>query len=213
MKIIDLTHTIRPDMPVYPGTAQPMLTPVASYEKDGYLETQLNLFSHTGTHMDAPAHLFAKRTSLDEFPVTQFVGTALVVDCTSLPEGSLITLDHLAPVREKADAAEFLLFSTGWDAYWGTDRYYEGYPHITPEVAKYLADHHKKGIGVDVMSVDPVFGSGIPIHKQLLQEHEIVILENLTHLDLVGNELFTLYALPMKFQSSDGAPIRAVAVL
>ncbi len=212
MRIIDLTHTIAEDMPVYPGMEQPGLKPAASYEKDGYLETQLKLFSHTGTHMDAPAHIFPGRTTLDEFPATQFVGPALVIDCTALPKDALITMEQLAPVQKKADAAEFLLFHTGWDAHWGTRQYYEAYPHITQEVARYITANHKKGIGVDVMSVDPVFGTDIPIHKQLLREHEIVILENLTNLGMAGCELFTLYALPLKFRCSDGAPVRAIAI-
>ena len=35
MKVIDLTHMIREDMPVYPGTETPKLIPANSYEKDG----------------------------------------------------------------------------------------------------------------------------------------------------------------------------------
>ena len=59
MKVIDLTHTIRPDMPVYPGTEPPQFLPANSYEKDGFKETKLCMFTHTGTHMDPPAHLYA----------------------------------------------------------------------------------------------------------------------------------------------------------
>ncbi len=58
MKIIDLTHKISPDMPVYPGTEGPIFAPANSYEKDGFKETLLTMFTHTGTHMDPPKHLF-----------------------------------------------------------------------------------------------------------------------------------------------------------
>lgn len=88
MKVIDLTHTIREGMPVYPGTEPPLLEPANSYEKDGFRETRLTMFSHTGTHMDAPAHLFAGRTTLDAFPAGQFIGQARSshkpTTCTSL---------------------------------------------------------------------------------------------------------------------------------
>ena len=63
MKIIDLTHTISEDMPVYPGTEPPVLKPANTYEKDGFRETLLSLYSHTGTHVDPPAHLFADRAT------------------------------------------------------------------------------------------------------------------------------------------------------
>ena len=81
MKVIDLTHVISEDMPVYPGTEPPKLEPANTYEKDGFKETLMSMYTHTGTHMDPPAHLFADRTTLDQFPVSQFVGKALVIDC------------------------------------------------------------------------------------------------------------------------------------
>lgn len=86
MKVIDLTHTIRENMPVYPGTEPPKLSPTSSYESDGFKETLLQMYTHTGTHMDPPAHIFSGRTTLDEFPVEQFTGKALVIDCRELKE-------------------------------------------------------------------------------------------------------------------------------
>lgn len=37
-------------------------------EKDGFRETLLEMYSHTGTHMDAPAHMLPKGRTLDDFP-------------------------------------------------------------------------------------------------------------------------------------------------
>lgn len=59
MRIIDLTHFISEDMPVYPGTLGPEFLPGSTYEKDGFKETVITMFTHTGTHMDPPAHLYA----------------------------------------------------------------------------------------------------------------------------------------------------------
>lgn len=41
MKVIDLTHTISEDMPVFPGSETPKLTTKSTYEKDGFKETLL----------------------------------------------------------------------------------------------------------------------------------------------------------------------------
>lgn len=57
MKIVDLSHTISPDMPAYPGTEQPIFKIGRTIENDGFLEKEITLYSHTGTHIDAPAHL------------------------------------------------------------------------------------------------------------------------------------------------------------
>lgn len=57
MRVIDLTHTIKEDMPVYPGTDTPKFIPANSYKKDGFKETLVQMYTHTGTHIDPPAHL------------------------------------------------------------------------------------------------------------------------------------------------------------
>ena len=103
MKVIDLTHTIHESMPVYPGTEPPKFLPANSYEKDGFKETLLTMFTHTGTHMDPPAHLFAGRTTLDRFPPEQFIGKALVIDCVGLAEGAAITMEHIRRYGDKAE--------------------------------------------------------------------------------------------------------------
>lgn len=212
-KIIDLTHTITEDMPVYPGTDQPVLRVMATCDKDGFKETLLTIWSHVGTHMDAPAHLYTSRMTLDSFPAEQFCGSALVIDCTGLKAGQRITMEHIDRVKEKAEQAEFILFHTGWDAYWGSADYFGDYPYITDEVAEYLIHSKKKGVGLDVIGIDPIADANLSIHRRLLAETEIVIIENLTNLGQVGGELFTLCALPLKYKDADGAPARAIAIL
>ena len=53
MRIIDLTHPISEDMPVYPGTEPPIFETGCSIEEAGFLEKKITLYSHTGTHIDA----------------------------------------------------------------------------------------------------------------------------------------------------------------
>ena len=138
MKIIDLTQTISEGMPVYPGTEPPKLTIANTHEKDGFRETLISFYSHTGTHMDAPFHIFADRTRLDELPVEQFVGKALVIDCRDAGEGGTIGMEYID--KALADEAEFLLFHTGWDENWGTEKYFGEYPVLSMEVCRYLLD-------------------------------------------------------------------------
>ena len=103
MRVLDLTHTIAENMPVYPGTETPIFAGANTYEKDGFKETKLTMYTHTGTHMDPPAHLFAGRTTLDAFPASQFIGKALVIECSDLNEGKAITLEQIgrASCRER----------------------------------------------------------------------------------------------------------------
>ena len=83
--ILDLTHCISPEMPVYPGTEQPVLTTACTIREAGYRETILHMYSHTGTHMDAPAHMIEGGRTLDAFPAETFVGPGFVLDCGKFP--------------------------------------------------------------------------------------------------------------------------------
>ena len=209
MKLIDLTHTIYPDMPVYPGTEQPKLSPASDYEKDGFKETYLQMFSHTGTHIDAPSHIFPGRTSLDQFPAEQFAGLALVVDCRDLKPGQRITMAKIQ--TDLAQQADFLLFDLGWDKYWGTDTYFGDYPYLDDAVMDYILSGDFKGIGFDGISLDPISDCRLTLHKRLFAEKDIINIENLKDLHLCGKDLFHFGCFPLKFRDADGAPARAVA--
>lgn len=211
MKVIDLTHTIRPGMPVYPGTEPPKFTPANTYEKDGFKETLVQMFTHTGTHMDPPAHLFAGRTTLDQFPASQFIGKALVIDCRALREGEAITMAQLAPYGERVRQADFLLFNLGWDKRWGTESYFGDYPCLDDAVMELILAGDYKGIGFDVIGLDPIADENLTRHKRLFAEKDLVNIENLKDLDLCGGELFSFSCFPLKLENCDGSPVRAVA--
>lgn len=211
MKVIDLTYTLTENMQVYPGTKPPVLKGSAGYEKFGCRETILTVYSHTGTHMDAPAHIFPDGTTLDKLDASMFFGKALVIDC----RGAVgeIGMEYIEPNMELCDKADFLLFMTGWDEFYGEDKFFKDYPLISEDVCRYLKSSGKKGAGFDVISPDPVSGGELIRHKILLSGEDFVIIENLTGLDALGSGLVDFYAFPLKFDNADGSPVRAVAVL
>ena len=211
MKIIDLTHFISEDMPVYPGTEGPKFAPANTYAKDGFKETLMSMYTHTGTHMDPPAHLFPGRTTLDQFPIEQFAGQALVIDCTGFGPGERVPLETITQYGIKAEEADFLLFHFGWDKYWGTPDYFGDYPCLSDEAVDFIISHHKKGVGLDVIGIDPISDTDLTIHRKLFAQNEIVVIENLMNLDQLGSELFWFIALPLKHVDADGSPIRAIA--
>ena len=206
MKVYDLTHTIKNDMPVYPGTEQPRLTTACTIEEAGYRETLLHMFSHTGTHMDAPAHMLPEGTTLDNYDAEKFTGTALVVDCRGQ---AAITL----PLLKGYDltGVDFVLFCTGWVRKWGSDDYYEGFPCLTAEAAAYLAALPLKGVGEDSISLDPCDSVDFPNHITLMRA-DFVNTENLKGLDALLGRRFTFVTLPLKFENSDGCSCRAIAM-
>ena len=212
MKIIDLTHSITNDMTVYPGGPKPQNKIVSNVTDNGYKETEIHIHSHNGTHMDSPNHVFEDGISLDKIDVINFVGTAALIDCSSLEEGGIITYDFIEKNKEAIDNSEFIVFRTDWSKYWNTDKYLGNYPVISDEVVDFILTSNKKGIAFDTISVDPIDASVLAKHNRIL-ENNILIFENLTNLDLIDSDTFVFCALPLKFENSDGAPIRAIAML
>ena len=206
MKIYDLTHTIRNDMPVYPGTEQPRLTTACTIEETGYRETLLHMYSHTGTHMDAPAHMLPDGATLDSYAPEKLAGAAVVVDCR---RQKAITLPLLQ--RYDLSGVDFVLFCTGWDKKWGTPAYYENFPCLTAEAAAYLAALPLKGVGEDSISLDPCDSTDFPNHIALMKA-DFINTENLKGLDALLGRRFTFVTLPLKFENADGCSCRAIAM-
>lgn len=212
MKIIDLTHYIHDGMPVYPGTKDPEFITTNTYDTDSFRETRLSMSSHTGTHIDAPAHIYKNAPTLDSFEVDQFLGKALVIDCRKLRAGEEIPLELIKSYGESAKEAEFLLFNTGWDKKWGTDEYFSPFPVLSNDAIDFIANGNYKGIGFDVVSIDQV-KTGLKKHQALFSKASIINIESLKDLDLCGNKLFTLVCLPLNIKNADGSPARAIAII
>ena len=209
--IVDLTHTITPDMPLYPGTPSPSLTPTGTLTRDSFRETRIILTSHTGTHMDAPAHILRNGSTLEALPVSQFCGRATVLDVSQLPPRGRITADFLRAQNGAIRSADFVLFYTGWEKKWGTEAYHaDDFPIPDQEASRYLVSCGLKGVGTDALSVDLLADSGFSNHRILL-DGGLVILECLCLKRIVGRRDFMFFALPLKFENADGAPVRAVA--
>ena len=206
--ILDLTHTISQEMPVYPGTPTPRLFPAARLDQHGYRETQISMVSHTGTHMDAPSHMLETGSTLDELPVSQFCGRAVVLDVS---DRDTITVEYLKAQNGLLRSVDFVLFYTGCEKRWPTNDFFaDGFAVPDEEAAKYLVSCGLKGVGTDAISIDRVSTETFPAHK-IFMEGGMVIIECMCLKKVAGRSDLQLFALPLKYENSDGASVRAVA--
>ena len=210
MKVIDLSHTIAEDMPVFPGTGQPKLTPALTIAEQGFGETMLHMVSHTGTHIDAPSHMIEGAPGLDDFSVEKFFGLALIIDYPPCA-GLSIEFKPLQKMREKIERAEFVLFNTGHSQKWGMPDYFSAFPILTREAAEFLTAFSLKGLGIDAISFDEVETADSPIHHILLGAN-LILIENLANFKQVQGEYCMFAAMPLKYNNADGSPTRAVAI-
>ncbi|XPV74782.1 MAG: cyclase family protein [Desulfovibrio sp.] len=204
MKTIDLTLPLTHKMPVYPGDPAVSIKQTYTVDADHIQLHTLMLSTHSGTHMDAPAHILSNGRTLDTYPPEQFMGSALVI---SSPTAS-INLVTLQNHTDEIAKAEVLLFHTGHIAKWGKPEYFSTPTGLTPAGAEFLAQFQLKAVGGDFPSIDST--DSLQAHKTLLQ-NDILIYESLTNLHQLPAKGATFVGLPLPIQGSDGAPVRAIA--
>lgn len=215
MKIIDLTHTIQSDMPVYPGTEKPIFKDANNLKEHGFIEKMITFYSHTGTHMDAPAHILRNGKTLDSYPADHFIGTAFVISLENF-QNREIDKQYLLGYAVDLENVDYVIFNTGWSNLWGSENFFSGFPILSEEATIWLTENFNlKGIGTDAISIDHEDSTDFPVHKVFFSKGLVVIenLANLADLNNLNKQKFQLFCLPLKTKDADGAPIRAIAVI
>lgn len=211
-RVVDLSQTIAPGMPVFPGTEPPRFEQGAAIASHGFAELRVSMFTHTGTHMDAPCHVLEGAPSLDQLPPERFVGPACMLDVRGLER---VTRRHLEARAQLLESCGFLLLRTGMEQHWGAPEYFGAFPCLDLEAATWLAGLGLSGVALDAISVnaisvDPLDAAGLDVHRILLGAG-MVIVENCRNLARLPEQGFVFCAMPLPIQGADGSPVRAVA--
>jgi kynurenine formamidase len=206
-QVIDLTLT------AYHGMRGVEISPNTSIENEGFNTTHLRLYSHAGTHADAPRHFLPDGRTLEAVDLNKCVGPALVIDVTHKTPNSLITVEDLGDRAQEVEPGSRVLLASGWDAHAELADYRTDFPRISRELARWLVGRGVWLVGVEMPSVAALSDRAelTEVH-QILLRGEVVIVECLTRLRELPSEVFFI-ALPLKIQGGDGSPVRAVAVL
>lgn len=211
-KMIDLSQELYHNCPVLPIVDPPKIDLLLIGPRDGWKLERITMSLHTGTHMDAPAHLDDFRTTLDEIPIDRFQGSALLADVSYKKPGEPIGQADLEPYADRMTADTIVLLYTGWGQRreWSKEWIYRS-PYVSNEGARFLADQKAKAIGIDHFSVGGTGEENEETHRILLGAG-IVLIEGL-QLDnpslKQGN--WHVMALPLKIRESSGAPARVIA--
>lgn len=202
--LIDLTFPVNEHTPVYPGDPRIEIRQGGTVAADGYRDHLIQFGTHVGTHIDAPSHMIEDGKSLDEYPLSRFVGRGVLLCADG--EFTLTQVEN-ADIR----AGDVVLFETGTSARYYEPTYFTDYPVLTEEIARYLVEKKVGIVGVDTCGPDK---EPFPVHKILLK-NDVLIIENVANLDqlreqsLPGKE-FKVFALPLNL-ATDGAPVRVMA--
>ncbi len=200
-KMFDISMPITESMPVYKGDPLPRMEWAKSLPNDKSFVTRISFGAHTGTHVDAPLHFKLGAPSLDDVPLSAFVGDALVVDASAdLPAVTLESVKKAGPKK-----GDIVLFKTRNSS---ESTWCEDFVPLSVEAAEYLAITGVKTVGVDGLSVDKFRSGNHPVHHALLDKG-LAIIEGLRLADVKAGRYF-LVCLPLKLQGREAAPARAV---
>jgi kynurenine formamidase len=230
---IDLTHDFSADSLYWP-TAQRFQLEVESraFTDRGYFyaANRYRASEHGGTHVDAPIHFAEKGQTVDQIPIEQLIGAAVVIDVSAQaaenPDYQVTVADFEAWEKEhgRLPSGGIVLLRTGFARFWPEAKTYLGteqrgaeavprlhFPGLHPDAARWLiANRPIKAIGLDTASID--YGQ-----SKLFESHQILLgknipaFENVAALDQLPTTGALVLALPMKIKEGSGGPLRIVA--
>ena len=221
----DLTYTLGEDFPAYTPGEEAIRKPGTTIEADGYYMQRWDIFEHTGTHVDAPAHFNADGRYATELTLDELMPTAVVVDISRKaaadPDAEVTVADlrHHERRHGRIDDHSAVLMYSGWgakvsdaDAYRGTDA--DGvlhFPGFSADACEWLIERRRiRALGVDTLSIDPGNSATFDTHH-VLNGAERYGIENLANLHLVPARGARISVGLIPFKQGSGGPARVFA--
>jgi len=161
----------------------------------GFRTSKLTMSSHSGTHIDAKAHLARYRTSITGIPLSRLILPALVVDCGQASEIDRSFIEDLS-----LDGKALLLKTSCYPS-----KPQMEYSYFSEDAAELAVSKGMLTIGINTLSVDAP--DSAVVHEILLK-NSVPVLENLLLDDVLPGE-YLLICIPLKIESADGYPARA----
>jgi len=226
-RVLDLSYAINDKLVPWPGDAKFFEAKVnASIEKEGYFTRSFWMLEHYGTHLDAPAHFPPGKTTVDQIPVKQLFGPAVVIDVRAESRKDADYLLGAARVEEweklhgRIPEGAIVLMRTGWASRWPDVQKYRNqdaqgkmhFPGFSPEAAKLLIERKVSGLGCDTLSIDYGVSSDYAVHRLALGAG-LYHLENLADMSELPETGAFLIVAPIKLEGGSGGPVRVFALL
>ena len=206
-RIVDLTHVL------YPYKEQYTLEVSRRNERhgaEGDIMSTVYLWSHVGTHVEAPLHFLTDGGDTASIAIERLFGTAIVLDFRHKAVNEAITLDEIKAAGD-IQIGDRVLVMTGRHTSYRTPASHDR-PFITEEAVRWLVeDRQINCLGTDSSGFEVRGVSHHPNHR-LLNNAGIPVIECLTNLVELRAQRVFLIALPLPIVALDATPIRAIAI-
>jgi kynurenine formamidase len=206
----------------------------------GHVGTHIDALAHISADGRLHGGLDARETerggrfrALGAETIPPLVRRCVLLDLPALGDGSPWPPDADVPVPalERAlDRApgrpapgDVILIRTGWGRHFGDRERFEGAgtgtPGVGPDGARWLAGFRPIAVGSDTIAFErltpPERPVGLPVHRILIVEHGIHVIEtlDLEGLAATGTTVFTLVLAGLPLVGATGAPARPLALI
>jgi kynurenine formamidase len=234
-RVVDLTYAFDANTVYWPTAEQFKLeTDFEGMTDKGYFYSayRYSAAEHGGTHLDSPVHFAKGQHTVDQIPLEQLMGTAIVVDVADKAAANADYLVSVADIENwekrngKIAPGTIVLLRTGYGKYYPDRKKYMGtdergaeavaklhFPGLDPAAARWLTENRAiKAIGLDTASIDYGQSTLFESHRILFAKN-VPAFENVANLDQLPLKGFSVIALPMKIKGGSGGPLRIIAVL
>jgi kynurenine formamidase len=226
-EVFDLTHTLAPGLPRYPGYRPLEVRHRFSIVRDGFAANEIVFDEHTGTHLDAPSHFVAAGTSGDRIPVAELIAPLAVIPIADRaakePDTLVLVNDLLAWEKRhgRLPAGALVAMNAGWDVRAGSGTQFLNQdangvmhtPGFSEEAARFLVEQRDiSGIGVDTLSLDAGAARKFVAHLAILGAGKYGV-ELMANLGRVPPSGATAFIGAMKHEGATGGPARIIALV
>lgn len=226
IRLVDLSHALHDKIPTWTGACGYQKKNLLNYGEDLFCVQEMTLFGGSGTHLDAPSHLFPGHSDVSSIQLKDLFAPVCIIDVraqVALDPQYALSCEDIDCFQTKhgpiPNGAVVIAF-TGWSKYWQTPEQYQNldshqimrFPRIRAEALKGLLPHIK-GVGIDTLSPDGGdISNGFPVHDLILAQGGYILenLRNLESMPPVGGYLMTA---PLKIAEGTEAPVRVVGFL
>ena len=190
--------------------------PARLLHKDGWNATTLQIYSHAGTHMDAPTHFEVNEQTIDQIPLEKFFAKRTwLVRLLDLPLSYLIKSEDVLSQVADFQKGDSIIIRTDWSKRLEADTentYRNALPRISEDLANWMVANEVTILGVEPPSVADVYNMEEVTKIHIILLGLVIIIEGLCNLDSIKSTMIELIALPLKIEGCDGSPCRVVAI-
>ncbi len=214
-RVVDLTHTLTGDFPLWPGSAPVVAVPTSGVGpgNTGFATRWMSFSEHSGTHVDAPAHKIGDGITVEKIAPADLVAPLVVISIAArarTDRRALLTERDIAAHEERhgrIPPRALVAMHAGWQPRTGG-------PHAAgfdpAAVEMLVGERGIVAIGTDTLSIDRFDDVGA--HTAILGagRYAVEAMANLAEVPVTGA---TVMVGAPKFAGGTGGPARVLALI